>query len=170
MIMFRFTLTVTIRRRFKQPLGARLASSAVAMAGGASFASTAANPIVESVIEAAAPAGSVSVTVVFTPVSLGPVVLFINASIDGICPWGVPTYDCADSGWRVLTADGTWRNASAALAADNRVVTLTAAAPPDAGGPIAASLGWGSWPILPLTRADTGAVALPFLRTVTPSH
>lgn len=134
------------------------------MSGGASGAQTIANPIVASVTAAKAAVGSIAVSVTFDDISLGPGPLFINASIG--CPWGVPSYDCANSGWMLQTADGQWHNATAALSGDSRGVVLTAAAATDAGPPIAASLGWGSWPILPLARVDTGAVALPFLRSV----
>lgn len=149
---------------FKQPLGARLAASALAMSGGASGAETIVNPVVARITAVSAPAGYAAAEVTFDPISLGPGVLFINSSVT--CPWGVPSYDCIDSGWRLQTADGMWHNATAELTPDARGVTLSAAGIDPAQAVFAASLGWGSWPILPLARVDTGAVALPFLRPV----
>ena len=140
------------------------------MAGGASGAATIVNPVVSQIALApSAPSGSVAATVSFDPVSLGPGRLYLNASVG--CPWGVPAYDCVDSGWRLQTADGQWRNATATLTADARGVILTSVGvAPWPQAVLAASLGWGSWPILPLARVDSGAVALPFLRPVVSSN
>jgi sialate O-acetylesterase len=152
----------SIHPRFKQAVGARLASSRfAAMTGGAD---PLVNPRVENVRPAAAAPGSVAVAVSFIASTLGPGPLALNST--AACPPGVPTYNCEDGGWRIQTADGAWRNATAALAGDARGVTLTAPADAAAGAPVAASLGWSSWPILALARADTGQVALPFLRPV----
>jgi sialate O-acetylesterase len=154
----------SIHPRFKQQVGARLASARAAALVGR--ADPLVNPRISSVTAAVAPAGSVAVVVAFEPSTLGSGRLVFNASL-AACPKGVPTYNCETGGFMIQTAvDGAWRNASATLDASGRALTLTALADKAAGAAVAASFGWSSWPLLQLARVDTGQVVLPFLRPV----
>ena len=154
----------SIHPRFKQQVGARLASSRLAAMAGRADALV--NPRVASVSCASAPAGAVAAAVAFDGASLGPGRLVLNATL-AACPPGVPEYNCETGGFMLQTAaDGAWRNATVALSADGRSLTLTAPADAAAGDAAAASFGWSSWPLLQLSRADTGQVVLPFNRPV----
>ena len=148
----------SIHPRLKQPLGARLASSRFHAAG----ADPLVNPRAAAVTAADAPDGTLAVMVAFDPATLGPLALNVSATL---CPPGVPAYNCADGGFRILADNGSWLPAAAELGADAASLKLTARATARAR-PLAASLGWSAWPLLSVARTDTGAVVLPFLRYV----
>lgn len=154
----------SIHPRIKQPIGARLASSYLAFVTGQSDPLI--NPRITMVTKLVpSQLDQVAVRIDVDPASLSSTArLALNPAL-AACPPGVPEYNCADAGWRIQTSDSVWHGANAELGGDGRSVVLTSPAPSSVF-PIAASLGWGAWPLLSVSRDDTGQVMLPFLRYI----
>ena len=64
-------------------------------------------------------------------------------------------------------ADGTWVNATIAVASGGGAVTFTAPASANAGAPVASRYGWGAVPMLSVYDKKTGLPLLPWSENVT---